>query len=123
MGVLTDAEVRNIPAGKTRTESLGRGNGAMLFWRERGIVQCYYRYYTGNKPTLIHIGPYKEFKAGAGEMLQVCRDKCINLSRTKREIGKRDLKQYLDLKVEEEKQAQIEAQRKKEIGSLKGNFE
>ncbi|WP_422490460.1 tyrosine-type recombinase/integrase [Endozoicomonas sp. ALE010] len=122
MTILTDAEVRNIPDGKTRTESLGRGNGAMLFWRERGNVQCYYRYYSGNRPTLIHIGPFTESKADAGYSLKECREKANDLAKTKREIGKQDLKQYLELEAEKARLAQIEAQRQKEIEATRGSL-
>ena len=122
MAVLTDAEVRNTPEGKTRSESLGRGNGAMVFWRERGKVMCYYRYYSGNKPTLVHVGPYNETKVGAGYKLQECREKANDLARTKREIGKQDLKQYLEIEAEKERLALIEAQREKEAKASRGTL-
>lgn len=122
MATITDAEVRNIPDGKTRTESLGHGNGTMLFWRERGTIQCYYRYYSGNKPTLIHIGPFKESKAGAGCKLQECREKANGFAKIKREIGKQDLKQHLEMETDKARLTQIEAQRQKEIEATRGSL-
>ena len=122
MKILTDAEVRSTVEGKTKTESLGRGNGAIVFWRERGTVQCYYRYYSGNRPTLIQIGPYKESKAGAGYKLVECREKANDLAKAKREIGKQDLKQHLEVEADKARLAQVEAQRQKEIEATRGSL-
>lgn len=122
MKILTDAEVRSTPEGKTKTESLGRGNGALLFWRERGTINCYYRYYSGSRPTLVQIGPFKESKAGVGYKLADCRERANDLAKTKREIGKQDLKQYLEMEAEKARLAQLEVLRQKEIDATRGSL-
>lgn len=122
MALLTPLEIKNIPNRKTRTEPLGHGNGTMVFWRERGRVQCYYRYYTGNKPTLIHIGPYKETGAGTGYTLPECRLKANDLVKTKREIGNQDLKAYLDVEAVKSEAALKEATREAEIAASRGTL-
>ncbi|MGI9282393.1 MAG: tyrosine-type recombinase/integrase [Endozoicomonas sp.] len=120
--VLTDAEIRSLTEGKTISESLGRGNGTLLFWRASGAIQSYYRYYKGNSPTLILMGRYREKKSTGGFSLLDCREKAHEWARLKRSIAPRDLKEYLHLQSEKLAAEQKEAIRKAEEEASRGTL-
>ncbi|CAM3474800.1 tyrosine-type recombinase/integrase [Parendozoicomonas haliclonae] len=123
MTKLSHQVVVNLGENKKLTESLGRGSGALLFWRERGKVQCYFRYWRGKKPILILLGTYKEKQRSHGVSLQECRDKAFELARTRREIEPRDLKEHLALESQKAKVAHDAEIRQREAESRHGTFD
>ena len=119
---LSHQTIVNLAEGKRAAESLGRGSGSMFFWRERGVIHFYYRYYKEKNPVLILIDSYKENRRSKGLTLQECRDKAFELARVRREIGQRDLKEYLELENLKAKAAQEEERRQREIEASHGTF-
>ena len=100
--LLTDADIRALPKGKTATESqAGRGTGATIFEaRESGDIDAYFRVRMNGKSTKIKIGIFKRTDKNSGLTLKEIRDKARDLSAIAVKHG--DVKKYLELQREAE---------------------
>ena len=116
-------EVVNVTDKKA--ESLGRGNGALLFRRKRedGPIEVYYRYFRGNSPVTISLGEYKKSKAyPTGLTLDECRKKAGELANLRRDIKPHDLKEHLYLQIEKQKREKEQAKRQAEVEASRGTL-
>ena len=96
----------------------GKGDGTLVFKKQKSAVEAYFRYRDGAKDSTLFIGRYS--KAGKeGFTLTEIRDKAREYARLRREIAPVDLKEHLKLEearrlkevAEQKRQAEIEASR------------
>ena len=124
MSEIKDLDLKNLEAGKSKVESLGKGRGAIVFRKQGDTTTGYYRYWKGKKSVFIKLGTYRPARAKkAGFKLAELRGKARELATLREKISPQDLKEYLDGQEADRQQKAKEKKRQAEIEASKGTFE
>ncbi len=121
MGHYTPTQIDNMSVDgvkKTKlSEPVGaRGDGTLIFKKQQGAVEAYYRYRDGKSDSTLLIGRYSR-TGKTGLTATEIRDKARSYARLRKEIAPIDLKEHLKLEEvrrlhemeEQKRQAEIEA--------------
>ena len=120
---LTDLALRALKEDGYKTESLGRGRGALMVRRRGGSFQAFYRYWKGKQKAMIPLGSYKPTSKAAGFTLAQLRDKALTLAAIRQDIAPTDLKEHLELQKLARQQETKERERQKLISASQGSLE
>ncbi|WP_257252755.1 hypothetical protein [Endozoicomonas sp. SESOKO3] len=105
------------------TEAVGgRGDGALIFKRQRVTVEAFYRYRTKGKDRLIFISHYGR-NARNGYSLPDIREKAREYARLKKEVAPVDLKEHLEVVKAERQRKQEVLKRETAIEASRGSLE
>lgn len=123
MSQLKDTEIRNIEDGKQKKESLGKGNGALVFRRKGNVITGYYCYWKGKKSIFIKLDNYKLTPKTPGKSSAGLRDQALGIVKLKKKIAPLDLKEYLMIQDARRERKQKEERRRIEAEQKMGTLE
>ena len=122
MAELKDSQVKNIEDGKQKKESLGRGNGSLVFRRQKKTITAYYCYWRGKQSVFIRLDNYKQSTKKPGKSLSQLRDQAREMVTIRKQVAPIDLKEHLQEKEREQLQQQEEKRLKRQEEAKRGTF-
>ena len=123
MSKITDLEVKNLSEDGYKTESLGRGRGALMVRKRGKTYQAFFRYWRGKKKAMVPIGSYSPPRTKAsGFSLKELRDKATELATLRQKISPQDLKDYLEQQEADRQQQAEEKKRQQAIDDSTGTL-
>lgn len=123
MSRLTEAEIKNLKSQQSKTESLGKGRGALVFRKVADTTTGYFRYWKGKQSLFIKLGVYRSTDKSAGFTLADLRKKALDMSGIRQQVYPQDLKEYLELQELEREQKVREQKKQVEAEASKGTLE
>lgn len=122
MSKLTDIEVKNLSEDSYKTESLGRGRGALMIRKRGRSFIAFYRYWKGKQKAMVPIGSYKAMNKSAGFTLAQLRERALELAAIRQRIEPQDLKEYLEQQELEREHQVREKKKQAEAEDSKGTL-
>ncbi len=120
---LKDTQIKSLKDGEEKKESLGRGNGLLVFRRVNRVIPAYYKYWTGKKSTLVKLDNYKQSAKSPGKSLSQLKDQALEMVALRKQVAPLDLKEYLQLEEAKQLRQQKEELRKQGDYDRLGTFE
>ena len=119
---LTDLALRALKEDEYKTESLGRGRGALMVRRRGGSFLAFYRYWKGKQKNMVPLGSYKPTSKAAGFTLAQLREKALALATLRQDIAPADLKEHLEQQEKVRQQEAKERQQQEQIEASRGTL-
>ncbi len=120
---LKDAEIKSLKSGQQKKESLGRGNGSLIFRRVNKTISAYYGYWIGKQSVFVKLDDYKQSAKSTGKTLSKLRDQALDMVALRKQLAPLDLKEYLQ-EQDADRLKQQEAKRlKQQKESTKGSLQ